>query len=188
MNGLDQRPRVEVHTELGHFVVVVEQDKAPLTAGRFLDYVEGGHLDGGSVYRIVTPENEERIPAHPIRVVQWGWVPPAQEPLSSLPPLPPVAHEPTGHTGLRHRDGTLSAARLEPGTAGSAYFICIGEHPCLDEGGQRHADGQGFAAFGHVEEGREVVQAILGRAEARELLAAPIAIFRVVRRSAPPQR
>jgi peptidyl-prolyl cis-trans isomerase A (cyclophilin A) len=74
--------------------------------------------------------------------------------------LPPIQQETTAQTGLKHLDGTISMARLEPGSATSEFFICVGDQPELDFGGKRYADGQGFAAFGRVTQGMEVVRAI----------------------------
>jgi peptidyl-prolyl cis-trans isomerase A (cyclophilin A) len=85
-------------------------------------------------------------------------------------------------TGLRHLDGTLSMARIAPGTAGSAFFICIGDQPDLDFGGRRNPDGQGFAAFGRVAEGMDVVRAIFKKAEkTTDHLSSPIPILSVSR-------
>jgi peptidyl-prolyl cis-trans isomerase A (cyclophilin A) len=99
------------------------------------------------------------------------------------PPLPPIAHETTQQTGLRHLDGTVSMARAQPGTATAEFFVCIGAQPALDFGGGRNPDGQGFAAFGRVVEGMDVVRALHARGEADQYLARPIAI-RSVRRLA----
>ena len=74
--------------------------------------------------------------------------------------LPPIPHETTQQTGLRHADGTLSMARNEPGTASSEFFICVGDQPELDFGGKRNPDGAGFAAFGKVLAGLDVVRKI----------------------------
>jgi peptidyl-prolyl cis-trans isomerase A (cyclophilin A) len=96
--------------------------------------------------------------------------------------LAAIAHEPTNHTGLRHRDGTLSIARdtVGTGTAG-AFFICIGDQPELDFGGKRNSDGQGFAAFGHVTGGIELVRKIWSSptqgSSGPELLTSPILIL-----------
>ena len=72
----------------------------------------------------------------------------------------PILLERTSETGLRHLDGTISMARFQPDTAVSDFFICIGEQPELDFGGMRNPDGQGFAAFGQVTAGMDVVRTI----------------------------
>jgi peptidyl-prolyl cis-trans isomerase A (cyclophilin A) len=170
-------PRTVVTTELGRFVVEVYERQAPITAKNYLAYVDGGYLNGSTVYRIVAPRNQPNDLKHKIAVVQWG-----ADPLDpSRSPFPPIPHEDTRMTGLKHVDGTISMARLAPGTASSAFFICIGDQPELDFGGHRNPDGQGFAAFGQVVEGMDVVRAIYARAESEGVLKHPIAISRVER-------
>jgi peptidyl-prolyl cis-trans isomerase A (cyclophilin A) len=170
--------RIEVTTALGAFTLAIDADAAPISAANFLAYVDGGHLREAAIYRIVAACNQGDDIAHKIDVVQWGWVAPRD---GDPPPLPTIAHEPTSVTGLRHRDGTLAMARRAPGTAGPAFFICIGDQPELDFGGRRNPDGQGFAAFGRVVAGMDVVRAIHARAEASDRLRAPIAITSVAR-------
>ena len=165
-------PRVRITTELGSFTVEVYPDRAPLTANDFLAYVDQGYLNGSSVYRIVSMGNQpDTVPAK-IEVIQFG--------LKDAP-LPPVPHEPTTKTGLHHKDGTLSLARLAPGTGSSAFFICIGDQPELDFGGKRNPDGQGFAAFGQVVDGMDVVRRIFGRAEPKDMMDHPVPISRAER-------
>ncbi|MEE4163650.1 MAG: peptidylprolyl isomerase [Woeseiaceae bacterium] len=150
----------EVHvvldTALGEIEVAVDTGRAPVSAGDFLAYVDQGLYAGASFYRTVMPENDNGTPA--ISVIQGGVQDPART-------LPPVRHETTAETGLRHEDGVISLARTEPGSGGgSAFFICIGDQPSLDFGGMRNPDGQGFAAFGRVVRGMDVVHAIHGQA------------------------
>jgi peptidyl-prolyl cis-trans isomerase A (cyclophilin A) len=144
--------RVKLDTALGTIVIEVDLKHAPISAGEFLRYVEAGLYDGGAFYRVVRMDND-RSPVK-IEVIQGG--------LTALErALPPVRHESTAQTGIRHTDGTISLARRELGTAsGAKFFICIGKQPALDFGGGRNADGQGFAAFGHVVEGMAVVRKI----------------------------
>ena len=170
-------PRTVVTTELGKFTVEVSPRKAPISAKNYLAYVDGGYLNGGSVYRIVAPKNQGDDVAYKIAVVQWGLGPEHED----KPPFPPIAHEDTRATGLKHLNGTISMARREPGSATSEFFICIGDQPELDFGGHRNPDGQGFAAFGQVVEGMDVVMAIYGRAEDQGVLKHRIAISNVTR-------
>lgn len=143
--------RVVMETAMGAIEIEVYDSRAPVTAGNFLRLVDGGYLDGATFYRSVAPANDNGSP--PISVIQGG--------LGESPsPFPPIAHETTRATGVTHLDGTISMARGEVGTAGSEFFICIGEQPALDFGGARNSDGQGFAAFGRVVQGMEVVRAI----------------------------
>jgi len=167
----------QVETALGRFVIAVDPEHAPVTVANYLAYVDAGQLDGGTVYRIVTPANQPPTTAHKIEVVQWGRGQRGDEPA----PRPPIAHETTQQTGLRHRDGTVSMARSSPGSATAEFFICIGDQPALDFGGGRNPDGQGFAAFGQVVVGLDIVQALYAQGQAEQYLKPPIAVRRVRR-------
>lgn len=163
--------RTRVATPLGPFVIEVDTAVAPLTVANYLAYVDARQLDTAWVYRLVTLANQPQSP-HKIEVVQWGL-----NLKDEAPPLrPPIAHETTKQTGLRHRDGTVSMARGAPGTATAEFFICLGDQPELDFGGRRNPDGQGFAAFGRVVHGMDVVRALHARAGTEQWLASPIAI------------
>lgn len=146
-------PRVIIETELGNLEVEVDSIRAPVTAANFLRYVDLGFYRFGRFHRTVGPGNQ---PDNPVRiaVVQAG--------LDSLrvKDFPPIPLERTSSTGLRHKDGTISMARLGPATATSDFFICIGDQPSLDFGGKRNPDGQGFAAFGRVMLGMDIVRKI----------------------------
>ncbi len=169
------RPRVAITTELGEIVVEIRRDRAPLTAGNFLRYVDDKRFEGASFYRTVTPTNQPNN-EFKIAVIQGGlWE------AKSERGLPPIWHETTETTGLRHEDGTLSMARAEPGTAGSEFFICIGDQPELDFGGRRNPDRQGFAAFGRVVKGMDVVRAIHARPEKDQMLVTPVRVLSVER-------
>lgn len=176
----DQLTEVEVATEVGNFLLGIDEVRAPLTAKNFLAYVDGQLLDGASVYRIVTLDHAPSTPAPRIEVIQWGWPAPSD---NREPPFPPVPHEPTSITGLRHVDGTLSLARRAPGTGGHGFFITIGDQPELDEGGSRNPDLAGFAAFGKVLNGSDTIKRIFARAEPAEYLEKPVAILTVRRRA-----
>ncbi len=167
-----------VETPLGAFVIAVNPARAPVTVANYLAYVDSKWLDGGAVYRIVNDANQPPATQHRIAVVQWGM----HLDDGRAPPLPPIVHETTAVSGLRHLDGTVSMARLGPGTAASEFFIGVGAQPALDFGGGRNPDGQGFAAFGQVVAGRAVVQALhrLGRAD-NPYLQPPIAVLSVRR-------
>lgn len=144
--------RVEIDTSLGPIVVEVDLKHAPVSAREFLRYVDAGLYDGGEFYRVVRADNDHS--PVPIDVIQGGLT-------DAKRALPPVRHESTAQTGLRHTDGTLSLARRELGTArGAKFFICVGPQRELDFGGTRNPDGQGFAAFGHVVSGMNVVRKI----------------------------
>lgn len=153
MANNDHLIKVMLETDEGVIIVGVDVNAAPLSASRFLDYVEGGHLNNAPANRIVNLENQTNKDVQ-IEVVQWGWLPTEEHPVD---PFNPIPHEPTVLTGLKHLDGTLSMGRNEIGTAGPEYFFCIGDQPSLNFGGDRNPDGHGFAAFGKILEGYDVL-------------------------------
>ncbi len=160
----DKNPVVEIETPKGKILVELYTDKAPVTAGNFLDLVKKGVYDGGDFYRTVRgvdPNNPVSI-----QVVQGGV---ANK--ETKEKVAPIAHETTEQTGIKHLDGVISMARSKPGTATTEFFICVNAQPELDVRGRRNPDGQGFAAFGRVLEGMEVVRAIWsGNAEGQRLV------------------
>ncbi len=170
-----ERVRVRVETELGAFEVELEAARAPGTVANFLRYVDAGLYDGGRLHRTVTLDNQVRDDVL-IEVIQAGPNPDKGERFD------PVALERTRDTGLRHLDGTISMARGGPDTATGDFFICLGAQPSLDFGGARNDDGQGFAAFGQVVSGMDVVRRIhRAPADERERLRPSIAIVRIGR-------
>lgn len=169
--------RTRCTTERGSFVIQVELGVAPITVANYLAYVDGRHLDGSAVYRVVTLANQAPQTKYKIEVVQWGLNLPDGTPA----PFPPIPHETTQQTRLKHLDGTVSMARNAPGSATAEFFICVGPQPELDHGGRRNPDGQGLAAFGQVVEGMEVVRALHATVSQQQFLARPI-VVRTVRR------
>jgi peptidyl-prolyl cis-trans isomerase A (cyclophilin A) len=150
----NENPQVLLRTDLGDITIEVYSKQAPITAANFLRYVEEGRFREATFYRTVTLDNQPNN-AVKIEVVQGG----LKDDVDSLG-LPPIPHETTAATGILHKNGTVSMARAEPGTASSEIFICIGDQPELDFGGRRNPDGQGFAAFGKVISGMDVVRTI----------------------------
>jgi len=146
--------RVRVQTELGDIVLEIERERAPNTAANFLRYLDAGHYDGGVFHRTVKMDNQPDSPVK-IEVIQAG-----VNPARAGEGFPPIPLERTSVTGLRHTNGAISMARGMPDSATSGWFICINDQPSLDFGGARNPDGQGFAAFGRVVQGMEVVRAI----------------------------
>ncbi|MEK8048494.1 peptidylprolyl isomerase [Ideonella margarita] len=145
--------RVKLTTTAGDIVVQLESSRAPLSSADFLRYVTTGlYQQQAGFYRVVREDNDRGSP--PIQVIQGGLLDENRE-------LPPVTHEPTSMTGLKHLDGSLSLARGAPGTGGgAAFFICVGDQPGLDAGAARNPDRQGFAVFGRVVSGMDVVRRI----------------------------
>lgn len=179
-------------TERGTITLELYPDRAPITVANFLRYVDAGKLDGAAFYRTVRLDNQKPTEV-PIQVIQGGVHGGDADPPEGFPPIP---HEPTSQTGLRHEAGTVSMARGEPGTATSEFFISLDTMPELDAGGRRNPDGQGFAAFGRVIDGMEVVRSIHSASTATsrnreelgvmqgQLLDAPVRICRVARATA----
>jgi len=146
--------QVRIATSMGEIVVEVYPAQAPVTARNFLDHVEKGTYTNSFFYRVVRLDNQPMNPLK-IEVIQGGLF--DEDQLDTIPTIP---HESTQATGILHTDGVISMARMEPGSASTEFFICIGDQPSLDFGGGRNPDGQGFAAFGKVIRGMEVVRAI----------------------------
>ncbi len=186
-------PVVVLETELGDITIELDSVHAPITVANFLKYVDGGFYDGGEFCRAVRPDNEVRKDA-PIEVIQFRI-----NQARRGEQFPPIPVERTSTTGLRHRDGTVSMARdvtpTRPGpvTATSDVFITIGDQPSLDDTGNRSPDGEGFAAFGKVVAGADVVKRIQAsptpkdtpatpRAGAGQTLVPPIKIIRAYRK------
>ena len=141
-------------TEKGTMEMEVDSAHAPATAANFLKYVDAGFYDGGSVNRSVRPDNTVRHDVE-IQVIQFQI-----DSARRREQFPPIPIERTSATGLRHVDGALSMARTGPDTATASFSILIGDQPEMNFGGRRNADGQGFAVFGRVTRGMEVVKAI----------------------------
>jgi len=166
-------PRVVVDTELGQIELELDATRAPATVANFLRYVDEQFFDGTSFYRTVTAGNQPDTLIK-IEVIQGGAD-------GGKGAHEPIGLEPTSVTGLKHVDGAVSMARNARDTATSEFFICVGDQPELDFGGRRNPDGQGFAAFGRVVKGAEVVKLIHQRAADRQRLAPPVTI-RSIRR------
>ena len=169
----DQNPKVLLKTELGEIAVEICQDKAPVTAVNFLKYVEAKLYDGSIFHRTVTLDNQSNN-AVKIEVIQGGQ-------LSADKRLPAIKLERTTMTGIKHLDGVISMARGGPDTATSSFFFCINDQPELDFGGKRNADGQGFAAFGRVIAGMEVIRKIQKQPADGQNLKPPVKILSIAR-------
>jgi peptidyl-prolyl cis-trans isomerase A (cyclophilin A) len=166
-----------LRTTAGEIQFRVYPDKAPLTVANFLRYVEAGFYNDSTFFRVVTPDNQPNNKVK-IEVIQGGDV-------DEKKCFPPVAHETTAQTGLKHKDGTVSMARDAPGTATSSFFICIGRQPELDFNGRRNPDGQGFAAFGRVIKGMDVVRRIQKMEQEKQYLKNPVVITSLIRMMKP---
>ena len=142
-------PRVVLETAEGRIVLELETAKAPVTAKNFLRYVDNKRFDGAVFFRA------SKTPGAPQYGLLQGGL---QGDVSKM--YPPIAHEPTTQSGLKHLDGTISMGRFAPGTARADFFILLGEAAYLDADPKQPGDNQGFAAFGRVVEGMDVVKKI----------------------------
>jgi cyclophilin family peptidyl-prolyl cis-trans isomerase len=172
---LVDRPRVQIETAQGRIEVELYYDKAPKTVSNFLYYVENRLYNDGEFFRTVTTNNQPTNQVK-IQVLQ------AEGSLVREKEfLPPIPLERTRDTGVKHLDGTLSMARDGADTAQASFSICIGDQPELDFGGKRNPDGQGFAAFGRVIKGMELVRRFHGGTHDGQRLTPAISIQRAVR-------
>ena len=174
----NSNPRVVISTELGDIEAEIYLDKAPVTSGNFLKYVDSGKYNNlACFYRVVRPDNQPNKKVK-IEVIQGGFY---QDSLVEKYQFTPIRHETTKETGILHKDGVLSMARNEPGTASSEFFICIGDQPELDFGGKRNPDKQGFAAFGKVTKGMDVVREIQKLKDKEQYLEKPVRFIGITR-------
>src|SRR6266481_5191296 len=172
----DKPVRVVIKTGAGDIEVELDAAKAPNTVANFLKYVDGKFYDGGRFHRTVTPDNQPDNKVK-IEVIQAGI-----NPEKAKQEFAPIKLERTRDTKLSHKDGTISMARDGPDTATSDFFICIGDQPELDFGGKRNPDGQGFAAFGQVVKGMDVVKKIQAAPAKEQALKPPVKIIKIRRK------
>jgi peptidyl-prolyl cis-trans isomerase A (cyclophilin A) len=170
-------PRVIIQTDFGNIEVEIDTVHAPLTSVNFLRYVDLGFYRFSRFHRTVRADNQPDSKVK-IAVVQAG--------LDSLrvKDFPPIKLERTNVTKLLHKDGTISMARDGPDTATSDFFICVGDQPALDYGVKRNPDGQGFAAFGRVVLGMDVVRRINAAPAKGQSLEPAVRIKNIVRKRA----
>ncbi len=169
--------RVTITTTRGPILIELEREKAPVTVANFLRYVDAKRFDGTAFYRAMKLGENAGL-------VQGG----VKNQTKLI--FPPIAHESTAKTGLTHDDGALSLARAEPGTGRGDFFIVIGSVPTLDANPAATGDKLGYAVFGHVLNGMDVVRQILtaptsatagGAAMRGQILTAPVRILSVRR-------
>jgi len=172
---MSDNPHIMLRTELGDIVLELYPKRAPITVENFLRYVDEERFTDASFYRVVRLDNQPKNNIK-IDVIQGGLKEDNHPQI-----LPPIPHETTEQTGLHHEDGTISMARNEPGSASSEFFICVGAQPELDFGGKRNPDGQGFAAFGKVIDGMNVVRKIHRNPAQEQTLEPNIRIVKISR-------
>lgn len=172
---IPEKPKVLIQTTAGDIEVELDAVNAPKSTANFLHYVHQGLYSDGQFHRTVTPDNQPDD-ACKIEVIQA-----AADQSAKAKFLPPIPLERTRDTGLSHLDGSLSMARSEPDSGTDHFFICVGDQPELDFGGERNPDGQGFAVFGTVTKGMDVVRTIHKSPAKGQQLQPKIMIQRAVR-------
>jgi peptidyl-prolyl cis-trans isomerase A (cyclophilin A) len=150
-------PHIKIATSMGDIEVELYPDKAPKTVAAFLSYVDKGYYSNSSFYRVVYNDGYDENSN--TGLIQGGIF--RTDP--SKANTPGIEHEPTGKTGLTHTSGTISLARTTIGSASTEFFICIGDQTNFDEGKGTPADGKGYAAFGKVVAGMNIVRSIQAR-------------------------
>ena len=163
----------EIKTSEGNIKIELYPDKAPNTVANFLHYVDNNLYENSSFFRVCNNENEDDRDVK-IEVIQGGNI-------DETKSLPPIKMEHTQQTGIKHLNGTISMARMGPDTATSQFFICINDQPELDYQGKRNPDGQGFAAFGKVTKGMDVVLKINSQKDEGQYLINPVMINSITR-------
>jgi len=147
---------VVIETKLGDIEVELYPKQAPKTVAAFLSYIDSGYYKNAAFYRVLRAD-EQPTNANKSELIQGGiW----QTNYKLSAKIPGIPHETTQQTKISHKNGTISLARMEPGTANTEFFICVGDQPGFDYGGANNADGQGYAAFGKVVKGMPVVKSI----------------------------
>lgn len=171
-----QNPKVEITTSFGTIELEIYEDKAPITAKNFLHHVDQSTFKEACFYRVVRMDNQGNRNTK-IEVIQGGLFHD-----SIVDQIPTIIHENTKQTGVMHTDGVISMARNQPGSASTEFFICVGEQASLDYGGMRNSDGQGFAAFGKVIKGMDVVKQIQVQKDEGQMLIEKIKILSLNRK------
>lgn len=171
-----KNPHIVIETQLGDIEVELFPDKAPKTVAAFLSYIDSGFYNKTSFYRVL--KTDEFATSNNTGIIQGGvW---QTNPAKKIT-IPGIEHEATKQTGLTHESGTISLARLAPGTANTEFFICIGDQTTLDAGRRGTEDGQGYAAFGKVFKGMPIVRKIQAQKSHGDKFDAAIEIRKVSR-------
>lgn len=171
-----KNPHILINTQLGDIEVELLPDQAPKTVAAFLSYVDSGFYNKTSFYRVL--KSEESTALTNTGIIQGGmW----QTNPTKKATIPGIEHETTKQSGLTHQSGTISLARLAPGSANTEFFICIGDQSPLDAGRRGTEDGQGYAAFGKVFAGMSIVRKIQGQKSHGDKFDEPISIIKITR-------
>ena len=162
-------------SEIGTMTIELLPNYAPITVKTFVRDIDEGRYNNFTFYRVVNMKNQNSDSVK-IEVIKGGLG------FNQHPDvLPPISHESTNKTDLKHLNGTISMARNEPGSANSEIFICINDQPELDYNGSRNSDGFGFAAFGMVKYGMDIVKKIQQSPSDGQMLNKPIRVKSIKR-------
>jgi peptidyl-prolyl cis-trans isomerase A (cyclophilin A) len=171
-------PHITIKTAAGDIEVELYPARAPKTTAAFLSFVDSGFYKNGSFYRVLNDDNQP-MGAPKSALIQGGiWKTDYKKALAHQG----IPHETTRQTHLLHKDGVISLARTTPGTAGTEFFICVGDQPGFDYGGDNNPDGQGYAAFGKVVKGMDIVRALYARPENDQSFTPPVPVFDIIRK------
>ncbi|MEO6328651.1 MAG: peptidylprolyl isomerase [Ginsengibacter sp.] len=169
---------MEIQTQFGNIQMELYPAKAPKSVAAFLSYIDAGLYKNSSFYRVLKEENQPSS-SFKSELIQGGiW----QSNNKKAVTLQGIPHETTQQSGLLHINGTVSLARTTPGTATSEFFICVGDQPAYDYGNNANPDRLGYAAFGKVVKGMDVVERIHGQPENGESFYPLIKIINIVRK------
>ena len=170
-------PHIEIRTRIGDIEVELFPDKAPQTVAAILSYIDSGLYENASFYRVLNFANQpsDAPKAELIQGGLWNKKEVQRDLLKGIP------HESTQQTGIHHTNGVISLARQEPGTGTTEFFICIGDQPGFDFGGENNPDKQGYAAFGKVVKGMDIVRRIYDLPEDEQYFDPPVPIYKITR-------
>jgi peptidyl-prolyl cis-trans isomerase A (cyclophilin A) len=171
-----KHPHIEIQTSKGDIELELYSDQAPRTVQAFLSYIKAGYYKNSSFYRVLNDENQPSN-ASKAELIQGGLYksnPKVHDTLSGIP------HETTQQTHIPHKRGVISLARLAPGTATSEFFICLADQPGFDFGGENNPDKQGYAAFGKVVKGMDIVNKIYNQREEDQSFDPPVPIYNII--------
>jgi len=171
-----KNPHIEIQTSKGEIEVELYPDQAPKTVQAFLSYIKKGYYKNSSFYRVLNDDNQPSN-ADKAELIQGGMYKSNFKVHDTLTGIP---HESTAQTHILHKKGTISLARLAPGTATSEFFICLSDQPGFDFGGENNPDKQGYAAFGKVIKGMDIVNKIYNQNEENQSFDPPVPIYDII--------
>lgn len=171
-----QNPIIVIETKIGNIEVELYPKQAPISVNNFLKFVDEGLFSYSHFYRVVTDNNQADTPVK-IQVVQGGLYY-----KRGVRKIAGIKHETTKETGILHKKGVISLARNKPGSANTEFFICVEDEPELDFQGDRNPDLAGFAAFGKVIKGMDIVEKIHQQPEEKQYLKPKVRIISINRK------